>query len=155
MSADPDLDHLPDKMPDLIYGLRRWPEYESHMSRIRTAQATSGPSSESMTDDPFGPVPYVSPDEPLLFPFLILEAKREMDAPGFLDIGIQAALPLKRLLLLQHRLSVAAPTVESSILKPLVWFWATRGDAVRLYAAHVADDMDEIVRRSSRNLATC
>lgn len=64
---------------------------------------------------------------PLLFPFLLLEAKREKDAEGFQAMELQTAMPIRNALGLQYELT---KLLESSrnVLDvpggPLIWFFA-------------------------------
>ncbi|KAH8592079.1 hypothetical protein B0O99DRAFT_689861 [Bisporella sp. PMI_857] len=67
----------------------------------------------------------------MLYPFLVIEAKREINAPGFRAIEAQTAFPIRRFLRIQEDLRVSCERK----LDPLVWFFAYRGDEWRLYAA--------------------
>ena len=71
----------------------------------------------------------------MLYPFLVLEAKREDDAPGFRSVERQTAFPLRRFLKLQDTLRKAS----SKSLDPLVWFFAYQGEVWRLYAGTIVD----------------
>ena len=71
----------------------------------------------------------------ILYPFLVLEAKREDDAPGFRAVERQTAFPLRRFLRLQDALQKAC----SKNLDPLVWFFAYQGEVWRLYAGTLVD----------------
>jgi hypothetical protein len=66
----------------------------------------------------------------VLYPFLLIEAKRGVDTPGFAAIEAQTAFPLRRLLMLQDNLQRKAGTS----FDPLVWFFAYQGEEWRLYA---------------------
>jgi len=70
-------------------------------------------------------------DIKLLYPFLVIEAKREKDAPGFRSIESQTAFPIRRFLKIQDYLRKA----RYINIDPLVWFFAYQGDDWRLYAA--------------------
>lgn len=74
-------------------------------------------------------------DMDMLYPFLVLEAKREDDAPGFRAVERQTAFPLRRFLKLQDALQKAC----SKNLDPLVWFFAYQGEVWRLYAGTLVD----------------
>jgi len=71
----------------------------------------------------------------MLYPFLVLEAKRVDDAPGFRSVERQTAFPLRRFLKLQEALKKAS----SKNLDPLVWFFAYQGEVWRLYAGTIVD----------------
>jgi hypothetical protein len=66
----------------------------------------------------------------LLLPFLVIEAKKEKDAPGFRSIQYQTAFPVRRFLKAQAEID----SRDSSCEPCLVWFFAYQGDQWRLYA---------------------
>jgi hypothetical protein len=74
---------------------------------------------------------YPGRNEQLLYPFCIMEAKRERNAPGFRAVEAQTAFPIRRFLLMQ----LALRDSSGGELDPLVWFLANQGDIWRLYAA--------------------
>ena len=71
----------------------------------------------------------------ILYPFLVLEAKREDDAPGFRSVERQTAFPLRRFLKIQDALQKAG----TKNLDPLVWFFAYQGEIWRFYAGTLVD----------------
>ena len=71
----------------------------------------------------------------LIYPFLVLEAKRENDAPGFRYVETQTAFPIRRFLRIQDELHTASGVK----IVPLVWFFAFQGEEWRLHAA-ILDD---------------
>jgi hypothetical protein len=73
----------------------------------------------------------IKDDDSMAYPFLVLEAKRAKDAPGFRSIEAQTAFPLRRFLLMQEDLKVAC----QANFDPLVWFFAYQGEDWRLSAA--------------------
>lgn len=79
----------------------------------------------------------------LLYPFLVLEAKREKGAPGFRSVEMQTAFPIRSMLHLQHQLR----RTSDQRLDPMVWFFAFQGDIWRLYGCTL--DNDRVVRRPS------
>lgn len=81
--------------------------------------------------------PFKEGIEPLIFPFLILEAKAEKSSNGFMDIQTQTMFPIQALLKLQEDLQ-HDPT-EANV-GPLVWFLAYRGDSWRVYSCYVTND---------------
>jgi len=125
---------LPKQEPDRVYGLRATRNFQKLLSKQAINSLTSG---ERLT---IGEIVRTSPFkegvEPLLFPFLVLEAKSEKSANGFGDIQTQTAFPILALLKLQEDLQAK---VEDSIPDsgPLVWFFANRGDAWRVYGCYV------------------
>lgn len=72
----------------------------------------------------------------LLLPFLVLEAKREVDAPGFKAIQYQTAFPIRRFLKAQHDLRNGNQSSETC----LVWFFAYQGEQWRLQASTYEDN---------------
>jgi hypothetical protein len=72
------------------------------------------------------------PGKDVFYPFLVLEAKREIGpGPGWSGIEHQTAFPIRDFLLLQKRLR----DETGGELQPLVWFFAFRGEEWRLYGA--------------------
>lgn len=78
-----------------------------------------------------------------LYPFLVIEAKKEQDAPGFRSVEVQTAFPIRRFLMIQHDLR----TISQGTLHPLVWFLAFQGEEWRVYAATL-DERKRVVRLS-------
>lgn len=72
----------------------------------------------------------------ILLPFLVVEAKRESDAPGFRAIQYQTAFPIRRFLKAQLELGLREQSSEPC----LVWFLGYQGDQWRLYAATQTKD---------------
>ncbi|ORY16549.1 hypothetical protein BCR34DRAFT_556823 [Clohesyomyces aquaticus] len=68
----------------------------------------------------------------LLTPFLVIEAKKEHNTPGFRSIERQTAFTIRRLLKIQHQVQNGS---EIRCDPPLVWFFAYQGEIWRLYAA--------------------
>ncbi|OQV02273.1 hypothetical protein CLAIMM_07502 [Cladophialophora immunda] len=75
--------------------------------------------------------PFANPD--LLYPFLIVESKREGDGPGFEYAEAQSAFPIRTCLRLQEELA----RVSGQPHVPLVWFLAYQGDEWRVAACVV------------------
>jgi hypothetical protein len=78
--------------------------------------------------------------EPLLFPFLIVEAKSEKSPDCFTDIEDQTGFAIRALLKLQDDLRSATRVACQSKSEPLVWFLSCRGENWRVAAAHVEQD---------------
>ncbi|KAH7385875.1 hypothetical protein BKA66DRAFT_548583 [Pyrenochaeta sp. MPI-SDFR-AT-0127] len=72
----------------------------------------------------------------ILLPFLVVEAKRENDAPGFRAIQHQTAFPVRRLLKAQDNVLSRGQLREPS----LVWFFAYQGEQWRLHAGALKND---------------
>ncbi|KAL2837237.1 hypothetical protein BJY01DRAFT_237950 [Aspergillus pseudoustus] len=73
--------------------------------------------------------PFKSEADPLLFPFLLLEAKSETSSSGFDAIQVQSAFPIYALLKIQEELRCCVDWQSGEErFEPLVWFLASRGD---------------------------
>ncbi|KAF2175980.1 hypothetical protein K469DRAFT_755936 [Zopfia rhizophila CBS 207.26] len=72
----------------------------------------------------------------MLYPFLVIEAKKGKDAPGFRSIERQTAFPIRRLLNMQRTLMKSC---HISAEPALVWFFAYQGEDWRVYGATVED----------------
>ena len=128
--------NLPKQEPDRVYGLQETKNFKDLFSRptVRSSNLRGKTIGESVRSSPFKDV-----SDPLLFPFLILEAKSDKSSNGFDDISIQTAFPTYALLRLQEEL---ARQVNDDKLDggPLVWFFANRGDAWRVYGCYVTEE---------------
>jgi hypothetical protein len=87
---------------------------------------------ESIQSSPFRP-----DGEPIVFPFLALEAKSEKGRDGFSDIETQTAFTIRSLLTLQEDLRRAAGEDSEWESGPLVWFLANKGEQWRVAAAYI------------------
>lgn len=67
----------------------------------------------------------------ILYPFLVVEAKKARDAPGFRSIERQTAYVIRRFLRLQEHIQNGC---EDECEPPLVWFVAYQGEVWRVYA---------------------
>lgn len=77
--------------------------------------------------------------KPMIFPFLIVEAKSHKAQESFSDIQTQTALPIRALLDLQHGLWSHGPS-RSPKPEPLVWILAYRGSDWKIYACYRSKD---------------
>jgi hypothetical protein len=110
-----------EEKPDRVYGLRRTKRLERLLVSADGLRAT-----------PFRP-----DGEPILFPFLILEAKSEKSADSFTDIEVQTAFAIRELLRLQDGLRQATDEEEDWEAGPLVWFLSYKGEQWRVSAAYI------------------
>lgn len=128
---------LPKQEPDRVYGLQATRNFQKLLSKPIVTCPINGmhPSiGETIRASPFK-----EGLEPLLFPFLILEAKSEKSSNGFGDIQNQTAFPIMALLKLQEDLRAKVGDIAPEA-SPLVWFFANRGDAWRVYGCYVIAD---------------
>lgn len=119
--------------PDRIYGLQATRNFEDLLSR--SIPSTTAGTAPTTVGDLIRSSPFKSESDPLLFPFLVLEAKSESSSDGFDDIQTQTAFPIWALLKLQEDLQLQVGAESHS--DPLVWFFASRGDVWRVYGCHV------------------
>ncbi|OBT81827.1 hypothetical protein VE02_09347 [Pseudogymnoascus sp. 03VT05] len=116
---------LPKKKPDRIFGLKKTKAFAKILDADgRDCEEVSRCS------------PFKDCNDPLLFPFLIIEAKPEKRSVGFEETQTQTALPIWELLRLQEGIR-AELLRDSHSASPLVWFFANRGDSWRVYGCYV------------------
>lgn len=79
--------------------------------------------------------------DPIIFPFLVCEAKSEQSTDGFRNIEVQTTFAIHTLLEVQEGLQnesvkhgISPPTC------PLVWFFAYRGANWRMYICYTKKD---------------
>jgi hypothetical protein len=112
----------------------------------RVAGATDVTKSRSVIDF----TPFEERKRPLMFPFLISEAKTER-GDSFDACERQTAFPIWKLLRLQDELQIRAQQTLSEQGGPLVWFFANRGEDWRLYGCYVDTEEDN---EGEENLST-
>ena len=128
------------KQPDRIHGLQRTTNFEKLLQELYAHDEPQRYPPRKIED-----VVNVSinPDNggiPLLFPFLILEAKREKDTQNFEQMEIQTAFPIRNALKLQYDLVKIRGNTMDVPGGPLVWFFASRGEDWRVYGAVVNEE---------------
>ena len=137
--ADPN-SFNPKKEPDRIHGLQRTKKFEKLLAEPY-AHDIAAPSPPKLLEDVLKIS--MNPDnggEPLLFPFLVLEAKSEKGGENFEHIEIQTAFPVRNALKLQHDLLKQPGNTMDVPGGPLAWFVATRGEDWRVYGAFVYEE---------------
>jgi len=120
--------------PDRVFGLRLTRNFQDILSR--PVPSSSDRSGYTTVGQLIRTSPFKSEGDPLLFPFLILEAKKESNSNGFEDIQAQTAFPVWSLLRLQEQLQ-SNLAEDKCRFDPLVWFLANRGDVWRVYGCYV------------------
>jgi hypothetical protein len=90
--------------------------------------------------------------EPVIFPFLVIEAKSEKGRDSFSDIEVQTAFSIRTLLKLQQDLRDAAGYDNESEASPLVWFFSYKGEQWRVSAAFVRNGRR--IRSYVRNISS-
>ena len=116
--------------PDRIYGLRRTKRLDRLLDSADKRPSMAG----KQIEDTLRSCPFRADGEPIIFPFLVLEAKSEKSADSFSDIEIQTAFAIRELLIIQDDLRQAA---EGSQDYPLVWFISYKGEQWRVHAANI------------------
>jgi hypothetical protein len=119
----------------------------SNAIQDRVAGATDVTKSRSVLEF----TPFEERKRPLMFPFLISEAKTER-GDSFDACERQTAFPIWKLLRLQDELQIRAQQSLSEQGGPLVWFFANRGEDWRLYGCYV--DIEEDNGDEEENLPT-
>lgn len=86
--------------------------------------------------------PFREDGQPILFPFLLIEAKSEKAADSFSNIEAQTAFSLRELLILQDNLRLAAEESPDWEAGPLVWFLSYKGEQWRVSVAYIEIEND-------------
>ncbi|EYB27190.1 hypothetical protein SNK05_010704 [Fusarium graminearum] len=107
--------------PDRVYGLR----VTERLSRLLQSAGTVRNS------------PFKVDGDPLVFPFLVIEAKSEKGSDAFTDTQAQTAFAIRELLSIQHQLAEAAEKDGEWDSGPLVWFLSYKGEQWRASAAYI------------------
>ncbi|KIN03109.1 hypothetical protein OIDMADRAFT_195711, partial [Oidiodendron maius Zn] len=123
-----------EQKPDRVYGLRMTKRLERLLkwTEDKRAAAAGKMIGETIKSTPFRP-----DGDPLVFPFLALEAKSEKGKDSFSDVETQTAFVIRSLLELQEDLRKAAGEDSEWESGPLVWFLANKGEQWRVAAAYI------------------
>lgn len=125
---------LPKQGPDRVFGLQTTRNFDSLLSSPVKADIRN--RSEDTIADILRITPFKAQSDPLLFPFLVLEAKSETSPRGFEAILVQSSFPIRALLKMQDDLRSHVFEGEK-VFDPLVWFLASRGNAWKVWCGHV------------------
>jgi hypothetical protein len=126
--------------PDRIFGLCQTRTIEMLLGKLARGQ----PQPLATVAQTVRVTPFRDAAEPIIFPFLIMEAKSEKSSSSFTNIDMQTAFAIRELVLLQEGLERASsklghPDWDAG---PLVWYFSYRGEQWRLHGAfsgHGAD----------------
>lgn len=88
--------------------------------------------------------PFRLDGDPLVFPFLVIEAKSEKGSDAFTDTQVQTAFAIRELLSIQQELAHVANENEEWDGGPLVWFLSYKGEQWRVFAAYIHTNPDKI-----------
>ncbi|KAF4466992.1 hypothetical protein FALBO_6141 [Fusarium albosuccineum] len=113
--------------PDRVYGLRVTRRLKRLLPKL-----LGRPIGEALKTTPFR-----AEGEPIVFPFLIIEAKSEKGADSLTDAEVQSAFAIRQLLLIQRELAQAADEDGGWDGGPLVWFLSYKGESWRVSAAYI------------------
>lgn len=112
------------ELPDRVYGLIETENLKALLDSADGRVADDG--EEKLLRDTLEASPFKRSREPLLFPFLLIEAKSDTtgDAAG---VEMQSAFAIERLLRVQDQLRPAADAETGWITEPVVWFFGWHG----------------------------
>ncbi|KAL4800143.1 hypothetical protein BDV19DRAFT_171837 [Aspergillus venezuelensis] len=114
--------------PDHVYGLRQ----TRNLENLLLTELSDG----EYVEDKMADQPHAGSGQPMLFPFLVVEAKAGNAADDWYSICIQTAFPIYTYLNTQQSLRLATNDRSRWLSGPLVWFFANRGEDWRLYLAY-------------------
>lgn len=119
--------------PDRVYGLRVTRRLDRLLNAVDKRPVSQGKTiEESIKSSPFR-----TTGDPLIFPFLALEAKSEKSNDSFSDIEMQTAFTVRTLLKLQDDLRTAAGQESQWVTGPLVWVLTYKGDEWRVAVGYI------------------
>jgi hypothetical protein len=128
------------KQPDRIHGLQQTTNFEKLFQEPYAHDEPQKYPPRTIEDVVNITVTPDNGGDPLLFPLLILEAKREKDAQNFEQMEIQTGFPIKNTLKLQYDLMKTRGNTMDVPGGPLVWFFASRGEDWRVYGAVINEE---------------
>jgi len=123
------------KRPDRVLGLQGTEIFRKYLGRIY-AHDKSTKLVEDVIDIK---LPNQRPGAPLLFPFLILEAKAEANK-GVTSAEIQTLFPIRNALELQYKLMKTPGNRYDTLGGPLLWFLFNAATYWRVYGAIVREE---------------
>jgi hypothetical protein len=116
---------------DRVYGLRQTRSFEN----LLYASREEGQLIRDLIKRP----PLSEDGCPLLFPFLVVEAKSGKSGDDWYSVKLQTAFPIYTLLENQRSLRLATGQRSSWHAGPLVWSFMNKGEDWRLCIAHQKD----------------
>lgn len=150
--------------PDRTYGLRQTRNFENLLFKPMGADCFIKDHLENGCSivDHLQEQPHDNGDgEPLLFPFLVVEAKAGNASDDWSSIRLQTAFPIYTYLNTQQSLRLATMQRSKWTSGPLVWFFMSKGEDWRLCLAfqtpavgdrQSSDNMHQITVRSTQLL---
>jgi hypothetical protein len=137
--TDSDLPN-PKKEPDRIHGLQRTKNFEKLLQTPYAHEDSQHDQRRLIGEVIKSSVNIDNGGDPLLFPFLVLEAKGEKGSENFEQMEVQTSFPIKNALQLQYDLLKTPGNIMEVPGGPLVWFLANRGEDWRVYGAVVHEE---------------
>lgn len=122
------------RKPDRVYGLQQTKRFEGILGDIINVV-------ENRTEKKVDITPFDDSTDPIIFPFLISEAKSEK-GDSFEACERQSAFPIWKLLCLQEGLEKESKKSLVEQGGPLVWFLANRGEDWRVYGCYIKPQME-------------
>jgi hypothetical protein len=113
--------------PDRVYGLRQTRNLENFLY--------APCDGEMIARDLLGSSPYSEDGEPLLFPFIVVEAKSGKSDDDWHSIKLQTSIPIFTFLNAQQKLKSAVGKKLKWRSGPWVWFFMNKGEDWRLFVA--------------------
>lgn len=115
------------EQPDRVYGLRQTRNFEDMLYAPH--------ENNRLVRDVIHPSPLSEEGHPLLFPFLVVEAKSSKSSDDWHSIKLQTAFPIYTFLEVQQCLQKATGQRSKWKAEPLVWFLMNKGEDWVLCAA--------------------
>jgi hypothetical protein len=124
------------EQPDRVYGLQSTNNFERLLKAL--SNRAESHFTEAQDEKDLKTSPFRQDGDPLLFPFLVLEAKSEKGQDSFGSIEMQTAFSIRTLLKIQADLYSAVGKQPTRLGAPLVWFFASKGEEWRVSAGYTA-----------------
>jgi hypothetical protein len=129
--------------PDAVYGLRQTRNMENLLNDT-ACLARPEDGQDILVNESLGEPPLSEEGDPLVFPFLLLEAKSAKAADSdWHSIQLQSAFPVRTLLCTQELLKNMTESHAKPQADPLVWLFMNRGEDWRVSAAYINHDAAE------------
>ncbi|KAJ5364539.1 uncharacterized protein N7496_010252 [Penicillium cataractarum] len=123
--------------PDAIYGLRQTRNIENLLNDTSCIGRPEN-GQDMLVYESLGEPPLSEEGDPVVFPFLLLEAKSAKSADSdWNSVQLQSAFPVRTLLRTQELLNNMTEPHAKQQADPLVWLLMNRGEDWRVSAAYV------------------
>jgi hypothetical protein len=119
--------------PDAIYGLRQTRHFENLLYGRARIRADNG--EEALVRDLLGEQPIAGEGDPMLFPFLVVEAKSGKSADDWHSVKLQSAFAVKTFLETQYNLQKSTGSLSKWVEGPFAWLFMSKGEDWRVCGA--------------------